>query len=85
MLTENDERVEEYWKIINGKYIVKLAQDEGKEDNNNKTNVMLLHLGAFVLSNGKRIMNIFVEAIIGFISNDVYYRDTDSLYTENKH
>ena len=45
---------------------------------------MPLHLGAFVLSNSKRIMNNFKQAIDGFYSNDVYYTDTDSLYIENK-
>ena len=46
---------------------------------------MPLHLGAFVLSNSKRIMNNFIHAINGFYTNDVYYKDTDSLYTEKKH
>ena len=51
MLTEYDERVKDYWCIGTGKYIVKLGQDKGKEDDNDKVNVMPLHLGAFVLSN----------------------------------
>ena len=46
---------------------------------------MPLHLGAFVLSNSKNIMNNFIHAINGFYTNDVYYSDTDSLYIENKH
>ena len=46
---------------------------------------MLLHLGAFVLSNSKRIKNNFIHAINGFYTNDVYYTDTDSIYIENKH
>ena len=33
---------------------------------------MRLHLGAFVLSNSKRIMNNFIHAINGFDTNDVY-------------
>ena len=40
---------------------------------------MPLHLGAFVLSNSKRIMNNFIHAINGFYTNDVYYTGTDSL------
>ena len=43
------------------------------------------HLGAFVLSNSKRIINIFIHAIGGLYTMDVYYTDTDSLYIENKH
>ena len=46
---------------------------------------MPLHLGAFVLSNTKSLMNNFIHAINGFYTNDVYYTDTDSLYIENKH
>ena len=46
---------------------------------------MPLHLGAFVLSNSKRMMNNFIQAINGFYTNDVCYTDTDSLYIENKH
>ena len=46
---------------------------------------MPLHLGAFVLSNSKRIMNKFIHANVGFFTNDFYYTDCDSLYIENKH
>ena len=46
---------------------------------------MPLHLGAFVISNSKRIMNNYIDAINGFHTNDVYYTDSDSLYIENKH
>ena len=49
-----------------------------------KNNTMPLHLGAFVLSNSKRIMNNILHAMGGFYTNDVCYTDTDSLYTENK-
>ena len=62
-----------------------MVGDKGLEDEVTKLNTMPLHLGAFVLSNSKRIMNIFIHAINGFYSNDVYYTDTDSLYIENKH
>ena len=46
---------------------------------------MPLHLGAFVSSNSKRIMNDFMHAIDGFFTNDVYYGDTDSLYIKNNY
>ena len=59
--------------------------DSGLEYEVKKLNTMPLHLGAFVLSNSKRIMNNFIHAINGFYTNDVYYTDTDSLYIENKH
>ena len=42
-------------------------------------------MGAFVLSNSKRIWNNFLHAIGGLYTNDVFYTDTDSLHIENKH
>ena len=50
-LTEYDGRAKGYCSIGNGKYIVKLGQDEGKEDDSDEVNVMPLSLGAFVLPN----------------------------------
>ena len=85
MMSEYDERVKDYWKISGINYIVKMIDDAGLEDEIKKVNTMPLHLGAFVLSNSKRIMNNFIHAINGFITNDVYYTDTDSLCIENKH
>ena len=64
---------------------MKIKDGEGLQDEVKKVNTMPLHLGAFVLSNSKQIMNIFIHAIRGFCSNDVFYTDTDSLYLENKH
>ena len=85
IMSEYDERVKDYWKISGINYIVKMIDDAGLEDEVKKLNTMPLHLGAFVLSNSKRIMNNFIHAIDGFYTNDVYYTDTDSLYIENKH
>ena len=62
-----------------------MIDDKGLEDEVKKLNTMPLHLGAFVLSNSKRIMNNFIHAINGFYTNDVYYTDADSLYIESKH
>ena len=85
METEYDERVKDYWKISNINYIVKMIDDKGLGDEIKKVNTMPLHLGAFVLSNSKRIMNNFIHAINGFYTNDVYYTDTDAIYIESKH
>ena len=85
MESQYDERVKDYWKISGINYIVKMIDDEGLEDEIKKINTMPLHLGAFVLSNSKRIMNNFIHAINRFYTNDVYCTDTDSLYIENKH
>ena len=62
-----------------------MIDDAGLEDEVEKINTMLLHLGAFVLSNSKRNMNNFIHANNGNYTNDVYYTDTDNLYIENKH
>ena len=62
-----------------------MTDDAGLEDQDKKSNTMPLHLGAFVLSNSKRIMNNFIHEIIGFFTNDLYNEDTDSMYIENKH
>ena len=85
MMTEYDERVLDYQKINHGNSFVKLKDDEGLQDEVKKVNTMPLHLGAFVSSNSKRIMNTFMHAIKRFYANDVRYTDTDSLYIENKH
>ena len=45
---------------------------------------MPLHLGAFVLSNSKRIMNNFIRANNVFYTTDFFYGDTHSLYVEKK-
>ena len=39
-------------------------------------------LGAFILSNSKRIMKNFIREENGFYKNSIYYGDTDSLYVE---
>ena len=85
MMSEYDERVKYYWRIIHGNYIVKMVNDAGLEDEVKKLNTMPLHLGAFLLSNSERNMNNFIQAINGFYTKDVYYGDTESLYFEIKH
>ena len=84
MMSQYDEKVMDYWRISHGNYIVKMIDDKGLEDQVKKLFTMPLHLGVFVLSNSKRIMNNFIDAINGFCTNDVYYTDTDSLYIEDK-
>ena len=71
MMSEYVERVKDYWKISGIIYIVKMIDDAGLEVEVKKLNTMPLHLGTFVLSNSKRIMNNFIHAINGFYTNDV--------------
>ena len=63
MLSEFDARVKDYWKKSGINYIVKMIDDAGLEDEVKSLNTIPLHLGAFVLSNSKRIMNNFIHAI----------------------
>ena len=79
MMTEYDERFLVYQKINYANYIVKMKDVESLQDEVKKVNTMRLHLGAFVLSNSKRIINNFIHAIDGFYSDDVFNTDTDSL------
>ena len=67
MMTEYDERVLGYRKLKHRKNIVKLKNDAGMADELKKVNTMPIHLGAFVLSNSKRIMNSFIHAIGGIL------------------
>ena len=85
METEYDENVLDYWRLPNGIYIVKLKKDDGSEGDNDVKNTLPSHLGAFILSNGKRIMNNFIREINEFYNNSIYYGDTDSLYIEKKY
>ena len=80
MKTESDEIVLEYWKLPNGNYIVKMKKDDGLDDDFDIKNTLPAVLGAFILSNSRRIMNNFSTEINGFYENNIYYSDTDSLY-----
>ena len=75
MQTEYDENVLDYWKLPNGIYIVKLKRGDGLDDNDcGLKNSLPAHLGAFMLSNSKRIMNIvnnFIREINGFYNNNI--------------
>ena len=84
MKTEFDESVLDYWKLPNGNYIVKMKKDDGLDDDCDIKNTLPAVLGAFIVSNSKRIMNNFIREINGFYNNSIYYGDTDSLYKEKK-
>ena len=67
MKTEFDENVLDYWKLTNGNYIVKMKKDDGLEDDCDIKTTLPAVLGAFILSNSKRIMNNFIREINGFL------------------
>ena len=85
MKTEFDENVLDYWKLPNGNYIVKMKKDDGLDDDCDIKNTLPAVLGAFILSNSKRIMNNYIREINGFYNNSLYYGATDSLYIEKKY
>ena len=60
MMTESDERVLDCQKINYGNYIVQMKDYDGSQDEVKKVSAMPLHLGAFILSNSKRIMSNFL-------------------------
>ena len=76
------ENVLDYWKSPNGNYIVKTEDDDGLDGDNNVKNTLPSHLGAFILSNSKRILNSLISEINGIYNNSIYYGDTDSLYIQ---
>ena len=73
-----------YGKLPDGNYIVKMKIDNVLDDDCDNKNTMPFHLGAFVLSNSRRIMNSFIREIDGFCINIIYYTHTDSMYIEKK-
>ena len=85
MKTEFDENVLDYWRLPNGNYIVKMKKYDGLDDDCDIKKTLPAVLGAFILSNSKRIMNNFIREINGFYNNSIHYGDTDSLYIERKY
>ncbi|ESP03481.1 hypothetical protein LOTGIDRAFT_171418 [Lottia gigantea] len=76
-----DTHVKTYEKINDSQYIVEIEEEE-KEISESISTMRLTpsHLGSFVLSHSKRIMNNFIHVIDGFYKPEIYYTDTDSLY-----
>ena len=64
--------------------IVKMKKDDGLDDDCDIKNTLPAVLGAFILSNSKRIMNNFIREINGFYNYNIFYTDCDSLYIEKK-
>ena len=58
MLSEYDEKVKKYWKLVYGLYIVEMIDDASLEEGFEKLNTTPLHNGAFVLSNFKKIYDL---------------------------
>ena len=79
---EYDKSVKEILPLQNGNFIVKKHIHEGKDDFGlaNKINTVPSHLGSYILSHSKRLMNEVIIYIHGFYSKNKFYGDTDSIY-----
>ena len=55
-----------------------MEKDDGLNDDCGIKKILPPHLGLFILSNSKRIMNSFLGDINSFHNNSIYYGDTDS-------
>ena len=75
-----DENVLEDWNLPNGNYIVKIKKNDGLDDDCDFKNNLPAHLGAFILSNSKIILNNLIRVNNDFYNNSLNYGDTDSLY-----
>ena len=62
-----------------------MKKHDGLDDDCDIKNTLTEVLGAFILSNSKRIMNEFIRETYGFYNSSNYYGDTDSLYIEKKY
>ena len=71
MKSEFDEKVLDYWRLPNGNYIVKMKKDDGLNNDCDIKNTLPAVLGDFILSNSKRIMNIFISEMNGFYINSI--------------
>ncbi|ESO90886.1 hypothetical protein LOTGIDRAFT_163774 [Lottia gigantea] len=73
-----------------GGRIIKILDVEIEEEekefipSKDSTRLTPSHLGSFVLSHSKKIMNNFIHVIDGFYKPEIYYTDTDSLYISSK-
>ena len=85
MTTEYDEIVLDYSKLPKEKYIVKLKKDEGLDHVCDIKNALPAHLGDFILSSSKIIMNNFIGETNSFYKKSKNCGNTDSFYTEKKY
>ncbi|ESO90766.1 hypothetical protein LOTGIDRAFT_163648 [Lottia gigantea] len=80
--TNFDSHVKSFPKVNETQYIVEINEEEKEFDCTppKSTRLTPSHLGSFVLSHSKKLMNNFIHVIDGFYKSEIYYTDTDSLY-----
>ena len=74
MKTEYDNQVKEWFPLKNGNIMVKLQNHDGFDDNgySKPMNSQLCHLGCFISSHSKRLMNDVILAKAGFRNKKTY-------------
>ena len=75
----------EWFPPKNGNIMVKIKDKEGVDDESisKKVNSQPCHLGSFILSHSKRLMNDVILALDGFKNRKIYYGNTDKVYIHN--
>ena len=70
---------------MNGNIMLQIKYKEGVDDGviSKKVNSQPCHIGSFILSHSKRLMNDVILALDGFKNNKLHYGDTDSVYIHN--
>ena len=61
----------DFWRLPDGNYIVKLEKDDGLEGDNDTKSTLQCHLGGFIISNSKRIMNNSIREKNEFYHNSI--------------
>jgi len=83
------QEVKDYEKLNDEQYLAKVEMEDDEFLKTNivkdgKTSFMPSHLGSFILSHSRRIMNNFILEINGFKEKYIHYTDTDSIYISNE-
>ena len=82
MKNEYEESVIEGFLLEDGNVMVKIKDKESVNDEglSKKINSQPSHLGSFILSRSKSLMNDVILALDGFQNINIYNRDTDNVY-----
>ncbi|ESP04458.1 hypothetical protein LOTGIDRAFT_170703 [Lottia gigantea] len=79
-----DSHIKTYEKINDSQYIVEteIEEKEITAEDSKSTRLTPSHLGSFVLSHSKKIMNNFIHVMDGFYKPEMYYTDNLLNYSE---
>ena len=86
----NPDQIKKFEQVNDDQYYVEMEKeitdvfDALPTDKAKQTKLLPSHLGVFILSHSKRIMNNFIHSIDGFKNPRIYYTDTDSIYISSE-